>query len=309
MNTEEIVLITGSSSGFGYLTSVTLARRGHHVFASMRDIDSRNRAAADSLRRMADEGGLRLEVVELDVRDQASVHRAVERVVAAAGGIDVVVNNAGAGCHGILETVTVDQAQQLFDVNVYSALRVNRAVLPHMRARQRGLLVHVSSGLARYVLPFYGIYAATKAAVETIAETLRYELAPVGVDSVIVEPGPFGTRFFENAEATRPADEGRAAGYGQTELLRRDLAARRPPLGDPADVAEAVADLIETPAGRRPLRTPVGPIAHRADGLNAAAAELQQAVFEPMGLGDLLTLAPAGEREGGDEGANRPDRQ
>lgn len=302
MNTQQTILVTGSSSGFGYLTSAALARRGHRVFASMRDVDTRNAAAADSLRRVADDEGLRLDVLDLDVRDEQSVDRAVERVVDAAGGIDVLVNNAGAGGHGILETMSVDQARDVFDVNVYSVLRMNRAVLPHMRARRRGLLIHVSSGLARYVLPFYGIYAASKAAVETIAETLRYELAPVGVDSVILEPGPYGTRFFENAEAMRPADEQRAPGYGETERLRRDLAARRRPLGDPVDVAEAVAALIETPAGRRPLRTPVGPIAHRADALNAAAAELQRNVFAQMGLGDLLTLAPAEDREEGNGG-------
>jgi NAD(P)-dependent dehydrogenase (short-subunit alcohol dehydrogenase family) len=292
-------LVTGSSTGFGYLTSITLARRQHRVFASMRDVGTRNAAAADSLRRLADEEGLRLEVLGLDVRDDDSVLAAVEHVIEAAGAIDVLVNNAGAGCHGILEAVSVDRVRELFDVNLYSVLRLNRAVLPHMRARRRGLLIHISSGLARYVLPFYGIYAATKAALEAVAETLRYELASVGVDSVIVEPGPYGTQFFANAEAMRPADEERATEYGDTYRLSLEMATRRPPLGDPAEVAEAVADLVETPVGHRPLRTTVGPIARRADPLNRAAADLQRTVFEPMGLARLLTPAPADEREVG----------
>jgi NAD(P)-dependent dehydrogenase (short-subunit alcohol dehydrogenase family) len=292
-------LVTGSSTGFGYLTSITLARRRHRVFASMRDVGTRNAAAADSLRRLADEEGLRLEVLDLDVRDDDSVRAAVEHVIDAAGAIEVLVNNAGAGCHGILEAVSLDQARELFDVNLYSVLRLNRAVLPHMRARRRGLLIHISSGLARYVLPFYGIYAATKASLEAVAETLRYELASVGVDSVIVEPGPYGTHFFANAEAMQPADEERAREYGETHRLSLEMAAHRPPPGDPVEVAEVVADLVETPVGHRPLRTTVGPIARRADPLNTAAAELQRTVFEPIGLAGLLTPAPADEREVG----------
>jgi NAD(P)-dependent dehydrogenase (short-subunit alcohol dehydrogenase family) len=294
---EGTALVTGSSTGFGYLTSITLARRRHRVFASMRDVGARNAAAADSLRRLADEEALRLEVVDLDVCDDDSVRTAVEHVIDSAGAIDVLVNNAGAGCRGILEAVSVDQARDLFDTNLYSVLRLNRAVLPHMRARRRGLLIHISSGLARYVLPFNGIYAATKAALEAVAETLRYELAAVGVDSVIVEPGPYGTQFFANAEAMPPADDERATEYGETHRLSLEMAARRPPPGDPAEVAEAVADLIETPVGHRPLRTTVGPIARRADPLNTAAAELQRTVFEPMGLAGLLTPALADERE------------
>jgi NAD(P)-dependent dehydrogenase (short-subunit alcohol dehydrogenase family) len=292
-------LVTGSSTGFGYVTSTTLARRGHHVFASMRHVDTRNATAARSLRELAGQEGLPLRVIDLDVCDEDSVAAAVESVIGAAGRIDVLVNNAGAGCHAILETVSIDQVRDLFDTNVYSVLRMNRAVLPHMRARGSGLLVHISSGLARYVLPFYGVYASTKAAVELIAETSRYELNSVGVDSVIVEPGPYGTQFFANAEAMRPADEQRATEYGEIYRLSREMAARRPPAGDPAEVAEAVADLIDTPFGRRPLRTTVGPIAHRADPLNVAAAELQRMVFEPMGLAGLLTHAPAGQREAG----------
>jgi NAD(P)-dependent dehydrogenase (short-subunit alcohol dehydrogenase family) len=299
MASQTTVLVTGSSTGFGYEMSALLARRGYHVFASMRDVGTRNIAAAQSLRRLAGDEGLQLDVLELDVRDEDSVNTAVDTVIDQAGAIDVLVNNAGAGCHGILETVSVDQAQDLFDVNVHSVLRMNRAVLPHMRAQRSGVLVHISSGLARYVLPFYGIYAATKAAVEVIAETLRYELASVGVDSVIVEPGPYGTRFFDNAAAMRPADADRAPAYDETYQLSLTMASRRPPMGDPVEVALAVADLIATPPGRRPLRTPVGPVAHRADPLNAAAAELQQTVFGQMGLASVVKLGPDDDDDGG----------
>jgi NAD(P)-dependent dehydrogenase (short-subunit alcohol dehydrogenase family) len=292
MSSASTVLLTGSSSGFGYETSLTLARRGHRVFASMREPGAGNATAAGLLERSAREENLQLTVLELDVRAEDSVGAAVEAVIAEAGGLDVLVNNAGAGCHGILEAVSVEQARDLFETNLLAVLRMNRAVLPHMRSRRSGLLVHISSGLARFILPFYGVYAASKAAVEVIAETARYELAAAGVDSVIVEPGPYGTRFFERAEENRPADESRATEYGELYQLSLELAARRPPLGDPAEVAEAIAELVDTPAGSRPLRTTVGAAAGRATALNDAAAELQRAVLAQTGLRDAVTLSP-----------------
>jgi NAD(P)-dependent dehydrogenase (short-subunit alcohol dehydrogenase family) len=280
------ILVTGSSSGFGEITSTTLARRGHHVFAAMRDVAGRNAAAKAALEQVAREERLRLSVVELDVCDDASATAAVE----AAGRIDVLVNNAGAGIHGLLETLSIDQARDLFESNLFSVLRMNRAVLPRMRERARGLLIHISSGLGRFVLPFNGMYCATKYAVEAIAETYRYELAAVGVDSVIVEPGVYATKFFEHASVNVPADADRAEGYPELQRIGRDMAGRRPPAGDPQEVADAIANLVELPAGTRPLRTTVGWSAQRADGLNASAAELGPAVLERAGMLQVATL-------------------
>jgi NAD(P)-dependent dehydrogenase (short-subunit alcohol dehydrogenase family) len=286
------ILVTGSSSGFGRLTSETLARRGHRVFASMRDADGRNAPAAAELANLADREDLPLTVLDLDVRDDDSVTAAVESAVAVGGRLDVLVNNAGTSYLGLLETLTVDQARDLFETNVFSMLRMNRAVLPHMRARGSGLLVHISSGLGRIVLPFNGLYTATKFAVEAIAETYRYELACVGVDSVIVEPGVYATSFFENAAANRAADAQRATDYGPLYRLSQDMAARRPAPGDPQEVADAIAELVELPAGTRPLRTTVGWSAQRADPVNEVAAELQRTVFDGTGMLDVVTLAP-----------------
>jgi NAD(P)-dependent dehydrogenase (short-subunit alcohol dehydrogenase family) len=286
------ILVTGSSSGFGRLTSETLARRGHRVFASMRDVDDRNAAAAAELEELARSEELPLTVLDLDVRDDRSVAAGIEAAIAAAGRLEVLVNNAGTGYFGILETLTVEQARDLFETNVFSVLRLNRAVLPHMRARGSGLVVHVSSGLGRIVLPFNGLYTATKFALEAIAETYRYELACVGVDSVIVEPGLHATSFFENASANRPADDARGPEYGQLHRLSQERATRRPGPGDPQDVADAIAAVVELPAGSRPLRTTVGWTAQRADGLNEVALELQTRVLDAMGILDLVTLAP-----------------
>jgi NAD(P)-dependent dehydrogenase (short-subunit alcohol dehydrogenase family) len=286
------ILVTGSSSGFGRIASETLARRGHRVFASMRDPESRNAVAATQLAEIARREDLPLSVLDLDVHDDDAATAAVESAVAAAGRLDVLVNNAGTGYLGLLETLTVEQARDLFETNVFSMLRMNRAVLPHMRARGSGLLVHISSGLGRIVLPFNGLYTATKFAVEAIAETYRYELACVGVDSVIVEPGVYATSFFESAAANRPADAQRAAEYGQLYRMSQDMGARRPAAGDPQEVADAIAKLVELPAGTRPLRTTVGWSAQRADPLNAVAADLQRTVFDGTGMLDVVTLAP-----------------
>jgi NAD(P)-dependent dehydrogenase (short-subunit alcohol dehydrogenase family) len=286
------ILVTGASSGFGRVTSETLAARGHHVFATMRDVHGRNSTAAAELEGFAREHHLGLDVLELDVRDDASVDEAVNAAIAASGRLDVLVNNAGTGHLGILETFSLQQARDLFETNVFSVLRMNRAVLPHMRAQAGGLLVHVSSGLGRFVLPFNGLYSATKFALEAIAETYRYELAASGVDSVIVEPGVYATRFFETASSGRPADITRATGYEQLQRLGQEMGSRRPPAGDPREVAEAIADLVELPGGSRPLRTTVGWAAQRADGLNVVAEELQQTVLGAMGALGLLNVAP-----------------
>lgn len=286
-----VVLVTGSSSGFGELTSTTLARRGHRVFAAMRDVAGRNAASAAALEGFAREEQLALTVVDLDVCDDHSAATAVETVISDVGRLDVLVNNAGTGRLGLLETLSIDQARDLFESNVYSVLRMNRAVLPYMRDQRSGLLVHVSSGLARFVLPFQGLYCATKSALEAIAETYRYELASAGVDSVLVEPGVYATRFFERATASPPADPDRAAGYGKLLRVSQEMAGRRPPAGDPSEVSDAIADLVEMPAGTRPLRTTVGWGAQRADPVNASAAELEHAVLERAGMLDVTTLS------------------
>jgi NAD(P)-dependent dehydrogenase (short-subunit alcohol dehydrogenase family) len=291
---SQVILVTGSSSGFGEVASRTLARRGYRVFAGMRDVTGRNAAAAAAMEDLAGEENLQLSVVELDVCDDRSAAAAVETVIDDAGRLDVLVNNAGTGRLGLLETMSIAEARDLFETNVYSVLRMNRAVLPHMRGQASGLLVHVSSGLARFVLPFQGLYCATKSALEAIAETYRYELASVGVDSVLVEPGVYATRFFERASTHGPADMDRAEGYGELLRVSQEMAGRRPPAGDPSEVADAIADLIELPAGGRPLRTTIGWGAQRADPLNASAAELSRAVLDRAGLLEVATLPARG---------------
>lgn len=203
----ETVLITGCSSGFGRLTAKLLAGQGHRVFAGVRAARGRNATAAGDLGEWARRAGLALTVVDLDVTDDASVSAAVE----VAGGVSVLVNNAGVLPVGVTEAFTPDQLRGVFEANVFGAHRTARAVLPEMRARGAGLIVQVSSVLGRYPLPFHGAYGASKAALEALSEAMRDELTGSGVDVAVVEPGPFPTAI--GGKIIGPADPARASGY------------------------------------------------------------------------------------------------
>lgn len=289
------ILITGSNSGFGRLTAQTLARRGHTALATMRDIDGKNAGAARELRGWAEAENATLHVIELDVTDDASVRKAVQRALELAGHIDAVVNNAGTGSLGLHECYTPEQMRDLFEVNLFGVHRVNRAVLPHMRERRSGLLIHLSSSLGRMVAPNMGLYCASKWALEAMAEVYRYELATVGVDSVIVEPGAYPTEFVHKIAA--PAEPERAQGYGENARLgERVMAAlasmlQAPEPPDSQEVADAITALVEAPAGQRPLRTVVDRVS--GDGpraLNQLSANIMSGFLQATGMGSLLEV-------------------
>jgi NAD(P)-dependent dehydrogenase (short-subunit alcohol dehydrogenase family) len=153
INSKQVVLITGSSTGFGRPFADTLARKGHTVFATMRDPGGRNAKNASEIRVLAEKNSLPIHVLELDVTDDASVERAVDAVLAKAGRIDVAINNAGYYVSGLAEATTTEQAQRLMDTNFLGPVRVNRALLPHMRRQRSGVLMHISSCAGRVVLP------------------------------------------------------------------------------------------------------------------------------------------------------------
>jgi NAD(P)-dependent dehydrogenase (short-subunit alcohol dehydrogenase family) len=286
---EEVVLVTGCSSGFGRLSVESLARKGYRVFASMRESAGRNAGARDQLAELARRERLFLKVIELDVTDERSVNGAVDGVIAEAGRIDVLVNNAGFAYWSLTEAFSVEQAQRIFDTNFFGVVRMNRAVLPHMRRRQRGLLVHVSSGAGRGVLPGMGLYTATKFALEALAETYRYELSQLGVESIIIEPGPFATEIFAKHEA--PRDQSRVAEYGPlADLPAQTHAALTTSAADAHEVADLLVRLIEMPAGQRPFRTLLGPVVDSLQPLNDLSAQLQQGILTSLGMGHLLSV-------------------
>jgi NAD(P)-dependent dehydrogenase (short-subunit alcohol dehydrogenase family) len=288
MARQQTVLITGTSSGFGRLTAETLARQGHRVFASMRDIHGKNASARAAVEELARKEQLPLQVLELDVTADASVAAAIATLISRAGRIDVAVNNAGVGCFGVNETFTPQQVRGLFETNFFGADRVNRAVLPHMRRQKSGLLVHVSSAAGRVVFPFLGPYCATKFALEALAESYRHDLADFGVDSVLVEPGVFGTEIGNNGP--RPADPQRLEEYQSVQEKVLNVGRSfpsylaRPEALPPQAVADAIAHLIALPAGSRPLRTLVGPDAQRLGRLNQVAEEVRTDMLRWLGM-------------------------
>src|SRR5947209_7111597 len=170
---NKVVLITGSSTGFGRAAAEALALRGYVVFASMREASGGNAPHAAALRSLASRENLALNVVELDVSNDESVAKGVQQVLEAAGRIDVVINNAGIAALGITEAYTISQWQQLFEVNLFGVARVNRAVLPAMRRQRDGLLIHVSSLAGRVVVGYFGLYCASKFALEAMADAYR----------------------------------------------------------------------------------------------------------------------------------------
>ncbi len=281
---KRIAVVTGASSGFGRLTVELLAHDGWHVFGTMRNIGTSNAGAATALRAAG------AEVVELDVTDDASV-AAAAAIILKDGPPDLLVNNAGAAFFGIEEAFSPAVVERQFATNVIGPLRVNRAFLPAMRERGAGLIVYVSSVAGRLTFPLGGVYAASKWALEALAETSSYELAPLGIDVAIVQPGAFNTEIGN--KGTYADDTARAESYGATgQRFFQAIGsfATSAEGRDPADVARAILRIANTPAGSRPLRTTV-PTEPSTDHINATAAAYQVGVLSQMGLDDVIPKA------------------
>jgi NAD(P)-dependent dehydrogenase (short-subunit alcohol dehydrogenase family) len=286
------VLITGASTGFGRDAAERLARRGHHVFATMRDIEGRNAEHRESLERLASLEELRLQVLELDVTDEESVRNGVLGALRQAGHLDVVINNAGVAGIGVTEAYTAEQFQRMFDINLFGVVRVNRAVLPSMRQRRSGLLIHVSSGAGRVTVPAMAAYCASKFALEALADAYRFELGPFGIESVLVEPGIYRTPIFDRlvdpADAACLASYGKAAAYVDSVLGTFKAAIGAPDAPGSEEVAEAFVRLVEMAPADRPFRTVVSaPIQQLLEPYNAAAEDLRPIVAQIFNVPEL----------------------
>ncbi|MGY0798163.1 SDR family oxidoreductase [Lysobacter sp. A286] len=295
---KKIILITGASSGFGRLTAEALARAGHTVYASMRDIAGRNAKNATELAELSAREGVDLRSVELDVQSEPSTNAAVEEVIAGSGRIDVLIHNAGHMVFGPAEAFTPEQYAQQYDVNVLGTQRVNRAALPHMRAAKQGLVVWVSSSsVAGGTPPYLAPYFAAKAGMDALAIQYARELSRWGIETTIIVPGAFtkGTNHF--VHSGRPADEQRVAEYEAgpyknfAEELQPKLAATVPDDADPEGVSRAIVGVVDTPFGERPFRVHYDPA---QDGANVAFAVIDRVKAEMLhriGLADLLKPA------------------
>ena len=282
------ILVTGASSGFGRLTAEMLSKSGHKVFAGFRSAEGARKQIADELK------AKNIEILKVDVTDQASVDTAIVQLLEKSGNkLDVVVNNAGMASAGLSEAFTAEQARDLFEVNVFGVQRVLRATLPVLRAKRAGLVINVGSILGRVTLPFFGLYGASKYAVEAMTDSYRYEVSELGVDVVLVQPSAYPTNMY--AAAQKPANGELAKSYGETaevpgKILKTFMTLfRGENAPNPQDVATAIDKIVATPAGSRPERVVVG-LPFGSDAVNTAVAPIQRGVIESLGLGDLTKL-------------------
>jgi NAD(P)-dependent dehydrogenase (short-subunit alcohol dehydrogenase family) len=199
---EKIAVVTGSSSGIGFETSVLLAKNGFRTFATVRNPDK-----AKAIRNISEKGELPIRVVELDVNSDKSVNDAIDRIKDESKRIDVLVNNAGYSLIGALEDLSMDEIKAQFETNLFGAIRVMKAVLPIMRKQQGGTVVNVSSMAGRVGFPLFPAYNGTKYALEGVSESLRLETDSLGIKTILIEPGTIKSNFASNAIVGQKAAE------------------------------------------------------------------------------------------------------
>ncbi|MCG7546399.1 SDR family oxidoreductase [Pseudoalteromonas sp. Of7M-16] len=284
------VLVTGSNSGFGYLIANTLVRQGYKVIGTMRDPQGRNASIANEMKANG------IIVIDIDVTDDSSVANGIALAIESVGDIDVVINNAGVGTLGWQESFDIDDFKKVFDINVFGVQRVTRAILPHMKQRGSGTLIQISSILGQFVLPFLGSYNATKHAVEGLAENYRVELSQFGIQSLIVQPGGFGTDF--GANLLRSSDSSVTESYSEFASAPEAMWAGTEAghdadnAPDPQMVADAILNLLQTPATQRPFRTTVDGtgLNQTIETVNRATEAAMQHIYALYDMEHLLTL-------------------
>ena len=286
-NTNNVVLITGASSGFGRLIAELLSKSNFQVIATMRDISGKNSKIAREL----DGLSKNITIEELDVTCSNSIETAVTNTINSFNKIDVLVNNAGIMNVGLAQGFTIPQLEKQMDVNYIGVARIFREVVPHMKKNNSGLFITVSSIAGRIIFPFLSTYNPSKFAVEALAEIYRYELSPFKIDSVIVEPGPFPTNLIKNSP--RPEDTQCLEDYGELKnaaektMLNFQEFMKNNPDCDSNLVAKAVLELINLPYGKRPLRTVCG-LDYGVKDINSITEKYQLSILKQMGLDNLV---------------------
>lgn len=254
---KKVVLITGTNSGFGWLSANSVAAMGHKVYAAMRDTNGKNADKAKALSQVEN-----VTVLDMSLTDENSVKNAFDAIIAKEGTIDILVNNAGIGMTGVAESYSVADIQEMFDVNVIAPWRLMKLALPSMRKQGEGLIINVTSGSGTFSFPFSAVYGASKFGLEGLSEGLHYEVRPLGVDIAILQPGAFPTEMSLKARAASDtsvnADYETIAAY-PGKMVNAIVQLFETANPNPQDVADAVVNLINLPKGQRPLRTVVDP--------------------------------------------------
>jgi NAD(P)-dependent dehydrogenase (short-subunit alcohol dehydrogenase family) len=275
--TGKSILITGSSSGFGYAGALHYARAGAKVIASMRDLP---RKEADELKAEVAREKLDIHIIEIDVTSDEQVAKGVAEAEQIAGGaLDILVNNAGIGYAGPIELQDMAATKLIFDTNVYGPHRMARAVLPAMRKAKRGLIFNISSQLGRVIVPSAGQYSPTKFALEAMSEAMAYELVPHNIEVCVIQPGGYPTKVWVNRNKLAKelkerltAEEAAAYPALVSRMGEEDGGGRS---ADVYDIPRAIAEIAAMPAGTRPLRRAVHPGSRPQEAINKVSAETQ----------------------------------
>lgn len=284
---KKVVLITGTNSGFGWLTANTLAELGHKVYATMRDTAGKNADKAKELSQVNN-----ITVLDVALTDDESVKTAIDSIIATEGRIDVLVNNAGFAASGVTESFTTVDVEEMFGLHVVAYWRLTKAVLPTMRQQSDGLIVNISSGAGRFAFPFMTVYSAAKFGLEGLSEGLHYEVKPLGVDVAIIQPGAFPTDILHKLKTG--SDDTVVEAYGQLADIPNQMGSGLAQLFEtakpnPQDVADAVVNLMNMPKGQRPLRTVVDPATgHIVKAANDAVLVEYEKTITAFGMGELL---------------------
>ena len=293
---KQVIVITGASSGFGALTARALAKAGHIVYASMRDTTGRNASQVEAAAKFAKEKNVDLRTIALDVASQVSADAAIQRIVRDNGHLDVVIHNAGHMVFGPAEAFTPEQLAELYDVNVLSTQRVNRAALPQLRNQKKGLVVWVSSSsCAGGTPPYLAPYFAAKAGMDALAVVYSRELTRWAIETSIIVPGAFtgGTNHF--AHAGSPADKARVAEYeagpykGFADDVLKGFSSIVPPDANVEGVADAIVKVVDAPFGKRPFRVHYDPTQDGAEVVNMVLDRVRAELLRRIGLTDVLT--------------------
>lgn len=271
---SKVILITGTSTGFGKLMAHTFSEAGHTVVATMRDVVDKNKLVAQELAALPN-----VAVLEIDVTSDDNVADVVQQVLTTFGRIDVLINNAGIYGIGIQEAFSVPQVHKIMDVNYYGVLRLYQTVLPAMRKAQDGLIINISSGYGLVSFPFVVPYCASKFALEALTEGSYAELLTQGIENVLIEPGAYPTELFNKSAFFDRPDIAEAYGQGVSDFMvvagKALEEAMTRTQANPQTIADAALALVNMEKGKRPLRTPLD---MAADGVDREYVEAKDAI-------------------------------
>jgi short-subunit dehydrogenase len=237
---HKVAIVTGSSTGIGYETSLILARNGFLTYATMRNINK-----SENIKSIATKENLPSQIKQLDVTEDVSVTNAIQAISSEAGRIDVLVNNAGYALTGALEDLSMEEIKAQFETNFFGAIRVMQAVIPIMRKQRRGKIVNITSTAGRISIPQYSIYNGTKFALEGLSESIQYELEPFGIKIILIEPGAVGSNFWRNIKIANKASSNPNSPYAQlANNMSKAFKKMEENVIHPSEVAKVILDAV-----------------------------------------------------------------